>query len=77
MMKAYLHYPDIPLEHAQVFRSITAACAAFKITADAVGCLGQAIEASVHIAKNRSELVEYPDYVLSVGPRGGLKKERA
>lgn len=60
-----------------MFRSVTAACAAFKISADAMGRFGQTIEASIHIAKNRNELAEYPDYVLSIGPRGGLKKERA
>lgn len=77
MMKAYLRYPDVHLQHAQVFRSVAATCRAFKRTADELGRFGQTIEASIHIAKNRSELVEYPDYVLSVGPRGGLKKERA
>lgn len=44
-------------------------------------------EASIHIPDNfkttkwlrpneRDRLVEDPDYVLSVGPRGGIRKER-
>ena len=38
---------------------------------------GQAIEATLHIAPNRDEIAEYPDFVLSLGPRGGLKIEGA
>jgi hypothetical protein len=45
----------------------------FRRTAEDLDRFGQAIEASVHIAPKRSEIAEYPDYVLSLGPRGGLK----
>lgn len=48
----------------------------FTYTARELARYGQSIEASIHIADNRDELDEYPDYVLSLGSRGGLVKER-
>ena len=33
-------------------------------------------EATLHIAASLEELQEYPDWMLSVGPKGGLVKER-
>jgi hypothetical protein len=50
--------------------------ASFRRTAEDLDRFGQAIEASVHVAPKRAEIAEYPDYVLSLGPRGGLKVER-
>lgn len=35
------------------------------------------LAATVHIATSRSAIAEYPDYVLSVGPRGGIRLEKA
>lgn len=45
-------------------------------------------EAAIHLIDNspslaelrpdpRDRITDYPDYVLSVGPRGGIRKERA
>jgi hypothetical protein len=51
------------------------ACAAFMETALELDRYGQKIEASLHVAPNRNEIAEYPDYVLALGPRGGLKIE--
>jgi len=48
----------------------------FRRTAEDLGRFGQAIEASVHIAPKRAEIAEHPDFVLSLGPRGGLRVER-
>lgn len=33
-------------------------------------------QASLHFAATRAEINEYPDYVLSCGPRGGVRIER-
>jgi hypothetical protein len=38
---------------------------------------GQEHDAAIHIAENREALQEYPDWVLSRGPRGGVRVERA
>lgn len=49
----------------------------YREVADELGRYDQRVEASVHIAPNRYEITEYPDYVLSVGPRGGIRCDRA
>jgi hypothetical protein len=38
---------------------------------------GQKHDATIHIAKSVEELNEYPDYVLSLGPKGGLVCQKA
>ncbi len=53
------------------------ACAAFMEVAQELDGYGQTMTATLHIAPNRNEIAEYPDFVLSLGPRGGLKIERA
>lgn len=60
------------IEHA----SIKDAVLSFKEVAQELDWYGQRIEASIHIAKTRDGIHEYPDYVLSLGPRGGLVKQR-
>jgi hypothetical protein len=57
--------------------SIRAACEEFRGIAEGLARFGQEIDASVHIAPTRDEVAEYPDLVLSLGPRGGLRVERA
>lgn len=64
------------LEDATKCRSIEYAKGEFLATAKELDRFGQRIEASIHIADTRAEIAEYPDYVLSLGPRGGLKVER-
>lgn len=56
-------------------KSIAYAKAEFMAVAKQLDRYGQRIEASIHIAQNSDEIAEYPDYVLSLGPRGGLKIE--
>ncbi|MBU7436118.1 MULTISPECIES: hypothetical protein [Burkholderiaceae] len=53
------------------------AIAAFRETSDELDRYGQSITASIHIADTMEEVVEYPDFVLERGPRGGVKVERA
>jgi len=48
----------------------------YREVADELGRYDQRIDASLHKAFKRSEIDEYPDYVLSVGPRGGVRCER-
>ena len=64
------------LEDAEKCSSIAGAVRAFEHAARELAGYGQEIEASIHIAKIRGEVVEYPDYVLSLGPRGGVRKQR-
>lgn len=64
------------LEDARKFRSIGEAKDAYLRSACELAGYGQRHEASIHIAKTMEEVVEYPDYVLALGPNGGLKCER-
>ena len=32
---------------------------------------------AIHAAPSRDELDEYPDWILSIGPRGGVRVDRA
>jgi hypothetical protein len=72
----YLRYQDEPLDEAKFFQSKGAAVDAFERTARELDRYGQKIEASLHLG-NKDDLSEYPDFVLSLGPRGGLRVERA
>lgn len=67
------------LADAVAYRSLEACKNVFRVTADELARYGQEIEATVHIAESREDLYDgdYPDYVLSLGPRGGLRCERA
>lgn len=76
-MAYYLRMGSDYLDAAMVFKSKVAALGEFHATARELDRYGQSIEASLHIADSRSDLQEYPDFVLSLGPRGGLRCERA
>jgi len=77
MTHCYLRTGGDALEDAVAYLTIGAAVRDFEATARELDGYGQRIDASVHIAANFEELGEYPDIVLSLGPRGGLRKEAA
>lgn len=74
-MRCYLLYAGSPHDEPIPFRSMSEAKDDFWVTAKELDRYGQAITASSHIAPTLSHMSEYPDYVLSLGPRGGLKVE--
>jgi hypothetical protein len=76
-VKCYLREGADYLDDARPFPSITAAREAFAKSARELYRYGQMHDATIHVAASRDELAEYPDYVLSVGPRGGVRSERA
>ena len=65
------------LEDAKAFQTKTGAVAYFRRTAQELYQYGQTCTASIHIAPRLSDVVEYPDFVLSLGERGGVHIERA
>lgn len=75
--RAYLRMGNGYLADAVGYPSKTAAIAAFAATARELARFGQSIEATVHMVAPGEHPDEYPDFVLSVGPRGGVKVERA
>lgn len=74
-MRVYLLYQGEYLEDATGYQSKWAAVDAFERTARELDRFGQKIEASLHLGV-QGELNEYPDFVLSLGPRGGLRVEK-
>ena len=74
-IKCYLVLSTDTLDEAIKCSSISYAVEEYRAIAQELGNYGQRIEASIHIANKRSEIAEYPDYVISLGPRGGVKKE--
>lgn len=76
-MKTYLRLGSDYLEDARRYRSKAAAIEAYRATAEELDRYDQPIDGSLHYARNKEELAEYPDFVVSMGPRGGVKIERA
>ena len=73
----FLRLGSDDLDQARRYRTRAAAVAAYGHAARELAEYGQDLDASVHLAPTRAELVEYPDLVLSLGPRGGVRVERA
>jgi hypothetical protein len=73
----YLRLGADGLDQARPYRTRAAAVAAYGYDARDLAEYGQQLDASIHLAPTRAELVEYPDLVLSLGPRGGIRVERA
>ena len=65
------------LEDAKAFQTKSGAIAYFRRTASELAQYGQSCVASVHIAPRKSDVVEYPDFLLSLGSRGGVRVENA
>lgn len=73
----YLRMGSDTLEESQGFLTRAAAVREFQIVATELWNFGQRLEASIHKAPDREHLGEYPDWVLSIGPRGGVVIDRA
>lgn len=77
MATCFLVFGNEYLVEAKKFHSIAAAKEEYLSVARELDRYGQRIGGSIHIAQTRDDVVEYPDYVLSLGPHGGFKVERA
>lgn len=76
-MKCFLRIGGDTLEEVEVCCNLAEAKRRYYRGAVQLLQYDQRIEATIHIADRIEDVVEYPDYVLSLGPRGGLKCERA
>lgn len=65
------------LSDATGYASKRQAIAAYESIARELARFGQSYEATLHVADCRANLKEYPEYALSLGPRGGVRCERA
>lgn len=69
----WLRMGDDYLDRAAPYGAKREALAVFQDAAQDVARFGQKLEGSIHLAPSREELAEYPDFVLTLGPRGGLQ----
>jgi hypothetical protein len=77
----YLRIGSDSIDEAIKCRSLHAATVCYAHVARELACYGQSIDATVHKVDlgprgGASAIEEDPDYVLSLGPRGGVKVER-
>ena len=75
MSACYLRLGDDPLDDAKRYPSVAAATREFARVARQLERFGQPIGGTIHVAPCRSVLDEYPDLALSLGPRGGVRRE--
>lgn len=61
----FLRFADEYLEDAQGFKTLREAREAYEEVAEELYRYGQAIEATVHVAKCIDEVAEYPDCLFS------------
>jgi hypothetical protein len=76
-MPYYLCLGNDTLDRAERCETVRDAILTYREVAEELSSYGQRLDATVHKAAKRSECDEYPDYVLSMGPRGGVRCERA
>lgn len=76
MTTCFLRVGSDSLDEAYRCPTIRDALDDFRAIAEELARFEQPIEGSVHIAPHQDDVVEYPDLVLSLGPRGGLRVER-
>ena len=80
MAKVYLCFSNDPLDRAELCHSIKDARAVFEETVRELDGYGQRIEATLHRycreIPGPVHAAEYPDYVLALGPRGGVQMGR-
>ena len=76
--RAYLVIDGDSLDRAERYNSVRDAVRRFAAVAEELENYGQeGTQGAIHLAPTRAETVDYPDYVLSIGPRGGVRVERA
>ena len=57
------------------YRTKREAIADYAGAAQELARYGQTIDGCIYVARMRDEIVDYPDFTLSLGPRGGVRCE--
>ena len=77
MTVCYLRVATDYLEDAYRAASIKDAVSEYRAIVDECNRFGNTSpEATIHIPDEKGNVHEYPDFILSAGPRGGVTKER-
>lgn len=69
----FLRLGSDTLDDVLRFRTKAAAVDYYRSVAEELDCFDQSIEASIHRASSKQAVEEYPDFVLCLGPRGGVQ----
>ena len=72
----YLRMGDDALADAELCHSLAVAGDTYMTAGRELDRYGQKITATLHIATSLAAAAEYPDYLLELGPRGGLQSTR-
>jgi hypothetical protein len=75
MAHCYLRVGGDTLDEAEACDSKASAIRRFQSIAEDLDRFGQEITGEIHYANSKAELQEYPDFALSLGPRGGVRVE--
>lgn len=73
----FLRMGDEYVIEAKPHKTKKSAIEAFSEVAIELARYDQKIEATIHIAPSIDDVNEYPDFILSLGPKNGIKCERA
>lgn len=76
-MPYFLHHQGDTAPERTAYPTKRAAIDAYAQTAWELDRYGQRHEATLHRAPDYDSVAEYPDFVLTLGPRGGIRCERA
>jgi hypothetical protein len=74
--KYFLRVGSDDLNDVEEHSTKSDAVASYAEAAQQLDGLGQELHGSIHIAESRRDIAEYPDYFLSLGPRGGVRCAR-
>jgi hypothetical protein len=77
MATVFLRLGDDPVTEAQWCLSKGDAIDTYRRQAQALARHEQVLTGSIHIAPTLDQVVEDADFILSLGPRGGVKVEKA
>lgn len=69
----FLRIDNDYLEDAKAFKTKQGAIACYTETAQELYRYGQSCSATIHLAPSKDEVDEYPDFILTIGPRGGVQ----
>ncbi len=68
----FLRIGDDALEAARAYQTKAGAIAAYGRVARELWCYWQGFVATIDLAQRPADVAEYPDFILSLGPRGGV-----
>lgn len=75
-MRCFIRFDTDSLDNAEPCASLREACDTYADTARELDLYGQECKATVHFARTREELAEYPDRLLTLSARGAVQIAR-